>query len=159
VVTKTRTEHLSDEDKEKHKSAAANRLAPLQSLLGMIEIEENAPTPQLEGTDIASNDKQNPFNITAIQYFDANYDLNGKDIGRPKELSTKIQRFKANLWLCEDYPLSLPEQVMPIVDLMAISSSHFAKLRDFITLQLPSGFPVKIGSFINVFQSSSPGMG
>jgi septin 4 len=40
--------------------------------------------------------------------------------------------------------LSLPEQVLPIVDLMAISSSHFAKLRDFITLQIPSGFPVKI---------------
>lgn len=27
---------------------------------------------------------------------------------------------------------------------MAISSSHFSKLRNFITLQLPSGFPVKI---------------
>uniref|UniRef100_S4RES5 Ankyrin repeat domain-containing protein n=1 Tax=Petromyzon marinus TaxID=7757 RepID=S4RES5_PETMA len=53
-------------------------------------------------------------------------------------------RFKANLWLCENHPLSLVEQVMPIVDLMAISYTHFAKLRDFITLKLPSGFPVKI---------------
>jgi hypothetical protein len=34
---------------------------------------------------------------------------------------------------------------MPIVDLMAISSSHFAKLKDFIQMQLPAGFPVKIG--------------
>lgn len=34
---------------------------------------------------------------------------------------------------------------MPIVDLMAITSSHFAKLKDFIEMQLPSGFPVKIG--------------
>lgn len=33
---------------------------------------------------------------------------------------------------------------MPVVDLMAISSSHFAKLKDFIQMQLPSGFPVKI---------------
>ena len=146
VVTKTRTEHLSDEDKERHKSAAANRLAPLQSLLGMIEIEENAPIPQTESTDVEGDGNQrNPYNITAVQYFDPNYDLKDKEIGRPKEMSTKIQRFKANLWLCEDYPLSLQEQVLPIVDLMAISSSHFAKLRDFITLQLPSGFPVKIG--------------
>lgn len=57
----------------------------------------------------------------------------------------KVQKFKANLWLCERYPLSLPEQILPIVDLMAISSSHFAKLKDFIQMQLPSGFPVKIG--------------
>lgn len=38
---------------------------------------------------------------------------------------------------------------MPIVDLMAITSSHFAKLKDFIEMQLPSGFPVKIGTDIN----------
>lgn len=37
---------------------------------------------------------------------------------------------------------------MPIVDLMAITSSHFAKLKDFIEMQLPSGFPVKIGNNI-----------
>lgn len=46
--------------------------------------------------------------------------------------------------MSEDYPLSLQEQIMPIVDLMAISSSHFAKLKDFIQMQLPAGFPVKI---------------
>ncbi|MEQ2179481.1 hypothetical protein GOODEAATRI_025384 [Goodea atripinnis] len=37
------------------------------------------------------------------------------------------------------------EQVVPIIDLMAISNALFAKLRDFITLRLPPGFPVKIG--------------
>lgn len=68
------------------------------------------------------------------------------DIGRPRELNTKVQKFKATLWLSESYPLSLPEQILPIVDLMAISSSHFAKLRNFIQMQLPSGFPVKIGT-------------
>ncbi|KAL4707988.1 hypothetical protein ACJJTC_010604 [Scirpophaga incertulas] len=34
---------------------------------------------------------------------------------------------------------------MPILDLMAsISSPHFAKLKDFVQMQLPAGFPVKI---------------
>lgn len=54
-------------------------------------------------------------------------------------------RFKAKLWLCEEHPLSLCEQVAPIIDLMAVSNALFAKLRDFITLRLPPGFPVKIG--------------
>ena len=36
-------------------------------------------------------------------------------------------------------------QVVPIIDLMAVSNAHFSKLKDFITLQLPAGFPVKIG--------------
>lgn len=40
---------------------------------------------------------------------------------------------------------------MPIVDLMAISSSHFAKLKDFIQMQLPAGFPVKIGKILKIY--------
>lgn len=88
----------------------------------------------------------NPCNVKPEEYFDPSVDLTGRDIGRPKEINTKIQKFKATLWLCENYPLSLPEQILPIVDLMAISSTHFAKLKDFIQMQLPSGFPVKIGT-------------
>lgn len=33
---------------------------------------------------------------------------------------------------------------MPIIDLMAVNNSHFARLKNFIQLQLPAGFPVKI---------------
>ena len=47
--------------------------------------------------------------------------------------------------MSEDHPLSLVEQVTPIIDLMARTSTHFARLRDFVTLKFPPGFPVKIG--------------
>ncbi|KAG1674640.1 Ankyrin repeat domain-containing protein 13D [Nymphon striatum] len=139
LVTKQRMEHLSESDKLKTRAPKS----PLQSFFGIAEFEEKnncATNNELELT----NNKANPCRISPEEYFDPNVDLKDRDIGRPKEMSTKVQKFKANLWLCESYPLSLPEQIMPIVDLMAISSSHFAKLRDFITLQLPSGFPVKI---------------
>ncbi|KAK2111463.1 Ankyrin repeat domain-containing protein 13B [Saguinus oedipus] len=62
----------------------------------------------------------------------------------PHPLGSGGGRFKAKLWLCEEHPLSLCEQVAPIIDLMAVSNALFAKLRDFITLRLPPGFPVKI---------------
>ncbi|KAK9503794.1 hypothetical protein O3M35_010276 [Rhynocoris fuscipes] len=137
LVTKTRSEHLSEEDKAKFKSAKT----PLQSFLGIAEVEEKAPSnsPLEEYSQSA-----NPCHISAEEYFNADVQLGNRDIGRPKEMTTRIQKFKATLWLSEDYPLSLPEQIMPIVDLMAISSSHFAKLKNFIQMQLPSGFPVKI---------------
>ena len=107
----------------------------------------------------------NPCCISPDEYFSGE-DLKDRDIGRPKEMTRKVQKFQAQLWLCEEYPLSLQEQVrnarvlyleivlractiqsfqvMPIVDLMAISNTHFQKLKDFITCSFPAGFPVKI---------------
>ncbi|KAG7161783.1 Ankyrin repeat domain-containing protein 13D-like [Homarus americanus] len=138
LVTKTRTEHLTDADKEK-----SSPRSPIQSFLNIAEVEEkqNSPSSSEESETYCLN---NPSNITAEEYFNSDVDLQGRDIGRPKEVSKKVQSFKAHLWLAEEYPLKLQEQVMPIVDLMAISSSHFAKLKHFIQMQLPNGFPVKI---------------
>ncbi|XP_077995554.1 ankyrin repeat domain-containing protein 13D-like [Glandiceps talaboti] len=139
LVTKQRLEHLTEEDKERTKDTFKNH-NPLQSFLGMAEQHQAA-----SGGNISkSSDPTNPTAIKPEEYFDPDFALGDRDVGRPKEVSTKVQKFKANLWLCEAHPLSLQEQVLPIIDLMAISNAHFAKLRDFITLQLPAGFPVKI---------------
>ncbi|KAK0068919.1 ankyrin repeat domain-containing protein 13D [Biomphalaria pfeifferi] len=142
LVTKTRTEHLAGKDKQKAKKSSSK--TPLESFLGTAEetISSTSSSSSLEG--ISTVTSYNPGNILPEEYFSRLVDLGDKDIGRPKEQSTKIQKFKASLWLCEGYPLSLQEQVIPIIDLMAQSNAHFAKLRDFITLQLPSGFPIKI---------------
>ncbi|XP_063046452.1 ankyrin repeat domain-containing protein 13D isoform X2 [Engraulis encrasicolus] len=136
LVTRSRTEHLSDQDKSRCKGSKT----PLQSFLGIAEqhVAENGS----QVSQCAS--PNNPTAITAEEYFDPEFILNNRDIGRPVELTSKVQKFKATLWLSEAHPLSLAEQVTPIIDLMAISNAHFAKLRDFITLRLPPGFPVKI---------------
>uniref|UniRef100_A0A1A8HXR9 Ankyrin repeat domain 13 family, member D n=1 Tax=Nothobranchius kuhntae TaxID=321403 RepID=A0A1A8HXR9_NOTKU len=136
LVTRSRTEHLSDQDKSRSKGSKT----PLQSFLGIAE-QHTAHN----GSNVSQcASPHNPTAITADEYFNPEFNLNGRDIGRPIELTSKIQRFKATLWLSETHPLSLAEQVTPIIDLMAISNAHFAKLRDFITLRLPPGFPVKI---------------
>uniref|UniRef100_A0A8C2HPM8 Ankyrin repeat domain 13A n=1 Tax=Cyprinus carpio TaxID=7962 RepID=A0A8C2HPM8_CYPCA len=86
----------------------------------------------------------NPTAITPEEYFNPNFDLQGRDIGRPIELTIRTQKFKGTLWMSEEHPLSLVEQVTPIIDLMARTSTHFARLKDFINLRFPPGFPVKI---------------
>lgn len=72
------------------------------------------------------------------------------------------------MWLSEEFPIKLQEQVLPILDLMStMASPHVSKLKDFITMQLPAGFPVKIEiplfhvlnacvTFGNVFALESP---
>ncbi|XP_039696666.1 ankyrin repeat domain-containing protein 13D isoform X4 [Pteropus medius] len=136
LVTRTRTEHLSDQDKSRSKGGKT----PFQSFLGMAQQHSShngAPVQQAASPT-------NPTAISPDEYFDPNFSLESRNIGRPIEMSSKVQRFKATLWLSEEHPLSLGDQVTPIIDLMAISNAHFAKLRDFITLRLPPGFPVKI---------------
>nr|XP_056715275.1 ankyrin repeat domain-containing protein 13A [Euleptes europaea]XP_056715276.1 ankyrin repeat domain-containing protein 13A [Euleptes europaea] len=136
VVTKIRTEHLTEEEKRRYK---ADR-NPLESFLGTIEHEYGAQ--QDLTTEYATTN--NPTAISPEEYFNPDFDLKDRDIGRPKEVTIRTQKFKATLWMSEAFPLSLVEHVTPIIDLMARTSAHFARLKDFITLEFPPGFPVKI---------------
>lgn len=136
VVIRTRTEHLTDEEKARIKSERNI----LESLLGTVEQHISAQGDLTLEYATANN----PTAITPEEYFDPDFDLEDRDIGRPIELSIRTQKFKGTLWMSEEHPLSLVEQVTPIIDLMARTSSHFARLRDFVTLKFPPGFPVKI---------------
>ncbi|KAL0972743.1 hypothetical protein UPYG_G00194180 [Umbra pygmaea] len=139
LITRTRTDHLSEPLKAKPKGGKT----PLQNFLGIAE-QHVGPNNGALVTQMSCPAVTNPMALTAEEYFNPNMALGTRDIGHPCQLTTKTQRFKAKLWLCESHPLSLSEQVAPIIDLMAISNALFAKLRDFITLRLPPGFPVKI---------------
>ena len=132
IVTKTRTEHMSQEDKDR---AKANK-NPLLSFFGPQDVSS---TVESGANNEASGDTRESSRPKSFS------DYLSHGWSKAREDGQKGQKFKAQLWLCEDYPLSLQEQVMPIVDLLAISNTHFKKLKDFIHMQLPSGFPVKIG--------------
>lgn len=165
LITKTRSEHLTEQDKKRSRKPIRG---PLDSFWSVAE-QEHAFTGAATNGELSSTFR-NPCHITMDDYFNADVDLSGRDIGRPIEQSTKTQRFRAQISLCENHPVSLPEQILPIIDLMAESNAHFRKLKDFITLQLPSGFPVKIEiplfhavnakiSFGNIFAMDSPKTG
>ncbi|XP_063891917.1 ankyrin repeat domain-containing protein 13D [Helicoverpa armigera] len=147
LVSKTRSEHLP------RGAPRAPARAPLAGLLALADTELPAATTPLSDKpeedespsprNSRSRDDLTYIPVTWQEYF-SDEELD-RDIGRPRDVSTKVQKFRATLWLCEDYPLELQEQIMPILDLMAaISSPHFAKLKDFVQMQLPAGFPVKI---------------
>ncbi|XP_066510466.1 ankyrin repeat domain-containing protein 13A-like isoform X2 [Hoplias malabaricus] len=136
LVIRTRTEHLTDEEKARIKSERNI----LESFLGTVEQQISAQGDLTLEYATATN----PTAITPEEYFNPEFDLKDRDIGRPIELTIRTQRFKGTLWMSEEHPLSLVEQVTPIIDLMARTSTHFARLRDFITLRFPPGFPVKI---------------
>lgn len=168
-ITRTRTEHLGE-----NPNRSKNSRTPLQHFLGMAEEDfdhsgTSTPTPdgalnEAAGSSTAIS-SQDP--VTIEEYF-SDTDLNGRDVGKKKKIQTKIQRFKANLWLSDEFPIKLQEQILPILDLMStLASPHISKLKDFITMQLPSGFPIKIEiplfhvlnaliTFGNVFGTDTP---
>ncbi|KRG04839.1 ankyrin repeat domain-containing protein 13D isoform X2 [Drosophila mojavensis] len=202
-VTKTRMDHLSEEQIKVTIKDNKTARTPLHSLLGIADEDYVPPTDvpasikdrtsesapliapsvngdrasptvpaqaESNGSSACCSGTSTPHlqQITPEEYFSADVDLQGRDIGRPKNLSTKVQRFKANLWLAEEHPIRLQEQVLPILDLMStMASPHVSKLKDFITMQLPSGFPVKVEiplfhvlnaciTFGNVFAMTTP---
>ena len=112
LVTKQRVEHMTEHDKKQCKKSSSRN--PLESFLGMAEKEHIKGTSAADASGTQHdviNHMYNPCGITRDEYFNASVDLKGQDIGRPIEQTTKAQKFKAMLWLCEEYPLSLPEQV------------------------------------------------
>ncbi|XP_058053849.1 ankyrin repeat domain-containing protein 13D isoform X1 [Anopheles bellator] len=191
-ITRTRNEHLGDDQ-----GRTKNSRTPLQHFLGMTDEdydhtasgsisalretsssvgEDRSPDGSEAGagaiggqgaTNSSPAEQQQQQAPTAEEYF-SDVDLGGRDIGKPKRISAKEQHFKANIWLSEEFPIKLQEQVLPILDLMStMASPHVSKLRDFITMQLPAGFPVKIEiplfhvlnavvTFGNVFATENP---
>ncbi|CAH3171537.1 unnamed protein product [Porites evermanni] len=145
VLTKTRVEHLNAEDKQTAQNTndtfAANGL---QTLLGIEEENFSANVEEEQTGAIVDPSSSNPYHMSIEEYFNPSTEQNTRDIGKLKELSVKKQKFKATISMADKHPLSLRDQVLPIVKLLAISNTHFAKLRDFIALHLPAGFPVKI---------------
>ncbi|XP_052741348.1 ankyrin repeat domain-containing protein 13D [Bicyclus anynana] len=169
LVSKTRSEHLPQGERRAHTPRA-----PLAGLLALADSDDTSPTtphsplltPDREEAPRRSKSREELRPVSWEEYFSG--EPLERDVGRPRDIATKVQKFRATLWLCEDYPLELQEQIMPILDLMAsISSPHFAKLKDFIQMQLPAGFPVKIEiplfhvlnariTFGNIFATESP---
>ncbi|RTG85705.1 ankyrin repeat domain-containing protein 13 [Schistosoma bovis] len=164
IITLRRTEHLTEEnlrDLNQQHNSNDNEHGGVCGVSGddivfpggrgnlLTNLLQTAASETKTKTDLAVTHEAasyNPNHITAQQYFSPNIgtQIHLDDIGRPKAMITKVKTFKARLWICRDYPLSLKDQIIPIIDLMSEYNPYFHKLKEFLTKQLPSGFPLKV---------------
>lgn len=72
-----------------------------------------------------------------------------------RKLAAKEQRKKlsASIWMSHDFPLSI-DQLLPLFEILSPSNEHFDKLREFISLKLPPGFPVQVELPVLMFLSA-----
>ncbi|GIX81657.1 ankyrin repeat domain-containing protein 13C [Caerostris extrusa] len=63
-------------------------------------------------------------------------------LGRPQVCKETRKHFKATVAMSEDFPLSV-ESLLNVLEVIA-PFKHFKKLRDFVRMKLPSGFPIKL---------------
>ncbi len=63
-------------------------------------------------------------------------------MGRPLTMTHQRKQLSASLWMSDQFPLRL-EQLLPLFEIMSPSNEHFDKLREFISMNLPPGFPVQ----------------
>lgn len=74
-------------------------------------------------------------------------------MGRPLKQTEQRKQLSASLWMSKEFPLTI-EQLLPLFEIMSPSNEHFDKLRDFISMQLPPGFPVQVEIPLLLFLSA-----
>ncbi|PIK46616.1 Ankyrin repeat domain-containing protein 13C-A [Apostichopus japonicus] len=118
-------EHLSEEDIAKNK-------AVLESISKGTMLEESL-NETIQKKSLAPPEKTS---VTWEEYINA-------EPGKATNLSKETKKvYKAVVGMCEDFPMEI-EDLLTILELFA-PVRHISKLRDFIELKLPPGFPVKL---------------
>ena len=154
LITRQRTEHLPDRVKKQLKQS----FNPLQNLLGFMGQQAdlsglNQEAEPSDATPSGQTDGEYPsipscIKPTLWEYFYPELDRNGRPkdivIGNIPEINEKIQKFKGTVWLADEFPLSVEEHVLPVIELISMNLPHFSKLKEFLAMKIPPGFPIKL---------------
>ena len=72
------------------------------------------------------------FEESAVVKKQGNSGSRGRAEAKKKESGSESQKkLTANVWLCEDYPISMKE-LQPILHVLGFASKHMQKLKDFL---------------------------
>uniref|UniRef100_A0A914HBI9 ANK_REP_REGION domain-containing protein n=1 Tax=Globodera rostochiensis TaxID=31243 RepID=A0A914HBI9_GLORO len=143
IVTKTRLDHLSLEEREEAEKDSSNNkaLSLLMSLFEKKRVSNSSRENASNSTADSAAVEDVYGGISVYEYLSKK--VENSRIGKGREEQIKSNAFNANLWLSETFPLRLHEQIFPVIDLMAVRNAKFSRLKSFIQLQLPSGFPIR----------------
>uniref|UniRef100_A0A8C7ZRR5 Ankyrin repeat domain 13C n=1 Tax=Oryzias sinensis TaxID=183150 RepID=A0A8C7ZRR5_9TELE len=130
LESRKRREHLSEEDILRNK-------AIMESLSKGGNLSEQS----FESSRRQSLTPPSPNTITWEEYISAD---NGKapHLGRELVCKESKKNFKATIAMSQDFPLCI-ESLLNVLEVIA-PFKHFNKLREFVQMKLPPGFPVKL---------------
>lgn len=134
--TRKRREHLSEEDIKKNKA--------LREAFSRGENTEQV-LEQVEGNSLEKRNSlapPEPPKFSWNEYITSSPGQHG-NLGRKMKMKVNAKTFEAVLGVSQDFPVKL-EDLLPIFEALGPRAKLFSKLRDFITMRLPPGFPVRI---------------
>ncbi|PJF20137.1 hypothetical protein PSACC_00044 [Paramicrosporidium saccamoebae] len=154
AIGKYRKEHIIARDKEQEtESLSMSNHESLDSTKVLEEI--NDVEPQVE--HLLQDAKKNLFvyvpslphpknlpSVTEREYFAAKTaSLPYMHAGRRIVQTEKSKKFRVSVWMADNFPLTV-RQLMPFFEIMTVGNRNFEKLQEFISMDLPPGFPVRI---------------
>jgi len=135
LESRKRREHLSEEDLEKNRaiidsfSKGNTQMIDSENNPAEVKRRQSLAPPQTPG-------------MTWQEY-------SACPPGDPPLLARKIvsktnsKQFKATIAMSEEFPMKV-EMLLAVLEVIAPQFKHFNKLRDFVELKLPPGFPIQV---------------
>jgi len=137
LESRKRREHLSEEDLQKNRaiidSFSKGHTGNLAGDSDNTEVEPTRrkslvppPTPSITWAEYLSYPAGQP-----------------PPLGRRMVSKASSKQFKATVAMSEDFPMKV-DMLLAVLEVIAPQFKHFNKLRDFVKLKLPPGFPIQV---------------
>jgi len=139
LESRKRREHLSEEDLHRNRAiidSFSKGGAQAHSLSG--EATQEQESEQIRRASLVPPP---PPGITWAEYI-ASPKGSPPPLGRRVIAKTSSKQFKATVAMSEDFPMKV-EMLLAVLEVIAPQFKHFNKLRDFVALKLPPGFPIQ----------------
>ena len=159
LESRKRREHLSEEDLQKNRAIIENfsKGQTQASLLPVEEAEEPSRRQSLAPPVCPE--------VSWAQYSQCPAGA-APLLARKIVSKTSSKQFKATVAMSEEFPMEV-EMLLAVLEVIAPQFKHFKKLRNFVQLKLPPGFPIQVNIPVlptvsakitfTEFQWSSPG--
>jgi len=102
-------------------------------------------TPPEEGEEVARRPSLPPPPNSGVTWVEYQSSAPGKPptLGRRVVAKASSKQFKATVAMSEDFPMKV-DMLLAVLEVVAPQFKHFQKLRDFVKLKLPPGFPIQV---------------